>query len=74
MSRQTATSTVQPRTATRLAWTLWVIYLLLQTAVLVVAVEYRYLMPVKAPRSRADRLRFQWSPSLHDETQELLTS
>jgi hypothetical protein len=37
MSRQAATSEVQPRTATRLAWTLWVIYLLLQTAVLVVA-------------------------------------
>ena len=37
MSRQTATSEVQPPTATRLAWTLWVIYLLLQTAALVVA-------------------------------------
>jgi hypothetical protein len=37
MSRQMATSEVQPGTATRLAWALWVIYLLLQTAVLVVA-------------------------------------
>jgi hypothetical protein len=37
MSRQTATSEVQPRTATRLAWALWAIYLLLQAAVLVVA-------------------------------------
>src|SRR5262245_41093140 len=37
MARQTATSEVQSPTATRLAWTLWVIYVLLQTAVLVVA-------------------------------------
>jgi hypothetical protein len=36
MSRQTATSEVQSGTATRLAWPLWVICLLLQTAVLVV--------------------------------------
>ncbi len=37
MPRQIATNTVQPRTATRLARVLWAIYLLLQTAVLVVA-------------------------------------
>jgi hypothetical protein len=37
MSKQTATSEAQPRTATRLAWMLWVICLLLQTAALVVA-------------------------------------
>src|SRR5215216_2498453 len=36
MSKQTATSTVQPRTATWLAWALWAIYLLLQMAVLVI--------------------------------------
>src|SRR5215211_3015845 len=37
MSSQTTTSEVQSGTATWLAWTLWVICLLLQTAVLIVA-------------------------------------
>jgi hypothetical protein len=37
MPRQTAMSKVQHRTATRLAWTLWAVYLLLQTAVFVIA-------------------------------------
>jgi hypothetical protein len=37
MPRQTATSTVQSRTATWLAWTLWAIYFLLLTAAAVLA-------------------------------------
>src|SRR4051812_46269322 len=37
MTRQTAISTVQHRTATRFAWALWAIYLLLQTAAFIVA-------------------------------------
>ena len=37
MPRQIATSTIQSGTATRRAWALWAIYLLLQTAVFVIA-------------------------------------
>jgi len=35
MSRQTATSEVQPETATRLAWALWAVWLLLQTTTII---------------------------------------
>ena len=37
MPKQTANSTAQSRTATRLAWALWAIYLLLQTTALVLS-------------------------------------
>jgi len=45
MSKQSATSEVQHRTATRLAWGLWAIYLLLQTAVIVLAYLARSYPP-----------------------------
>jgi hypothetical protein len=45
MSKQTATGKIQPRTATRLAWALWAIYLLLQTAALVLAFLARSYPP-----------------------------
>ncbi len=45
MPRQTATSTVQPRATTRLAWALWAIYLLLHTVAIVLAFLARSYAP-----------------------------
>jgi hypothetical protein len=45
MPKETAISKIQPRPTTRLAWGLWVIYLLLQTAALVLALLTRSYPP-----------------------------